>query len=336
MPAWQAELRSGFQSVDALLGYLGLDRARCGVAPEAAAEFPLRVPRSFAALMRPGDPDDPLLRQVLPLAAELEVAPGFGPDPVGDLASVRAPGVLHKYAGRALVVTTGACAIHCRYCFRRGFPYGEHGVPAGAVAATVGALAGDPGLQEIILSGGDPLVLPDRRLGEWLDAIDAAAPVRRIRIHTRLPVVLPARVDPGLLATLGRVRKPLTIVVHCNHPRELGDDARAALLRLRPVAAALLNQAVLLRGVNASADVLVELSEALFSAGVLPYYLHQLDAVQGAAHFAVPDAEAIGIVATASARLPGYLVPRLVREIAGAPAKTPLADAALHNPTPAT
>lgn len=321
---WQQELARGFVSLPALLEHLGLSPEACGVSPAAAARFPLRVPRGFAARMTPGDPADPLLRQVLPVTAEDQVVPGFGPDPVGDLASVRSPGLLQKYAGRALLVTTGACAVHCRYCFRREFPYGGHSLAPAAVDEALALLAADPAVTEVILSGGDPLSLSDRRLDRLLSGLAAIPHVERLRIHTRLPVVLPERVDPGLLRSLGAWPRQLVVVIHANHPRELDAGSVAATRRLAGVADLLLNQSVLLRMVNDDVDTLAGLSTALFAAGVLPYYLHQLDPVTGTAHFAVADERARALHAALAARLPGYLVPRLVREVAGAPAKMPL------------
>jgi EF-P beta-lysylation protein EpmB len=324
--AWQAELARAYARLDDLLPALGLTAADCGVSAEAAASFPLRVPRGFVASMRHGDPHDPLLRQVLPVTAEHAVVPGFGTDPVGDLDSVRAPGLLQKYAGRALLVTTGACAVHCRYCFRRAFPYPGHSTTPGVLGTALAAIAADDSLQEIILSGGDPLALGNDRLAGIVHALGRIPHVARIRLHTRLPVVLPERIDAELLELLRSAGKPVVTVIHANHASEISAEVISALVRLRPVSAALLNQSVLLRGVNDSVDALTTLSTQLFSAGVLPYYLHQLDRVAGAAHFLVPDDEAIALHAAMAAKLPGYLVPKLVREIAGAEAKTPLGN----------
>jgi EF-P beta-lysylation protein EpmB len=274
--------------------------------------------------MRRHDPADPLLRQILPLAAENEVYPGYSLDPVGDLGARAAPGVLHKYAGRVLLTATGACAVHCRYCFRRHFPYAEANASADRWLGALAHIAADPSVSEVILSGGDPLTLSDRRLAEFAAGLAAIPHVSRLRIHTRLPVVLPERVNDELLAWLGDGRFQTVMVLHANHAREIDHDVRAAARRLRDAGVTLLNQSVLLRGVNDNADALAELSEALFAAGVLPYYLHMLDRVQGAAHFDVDEAAARDLVGELNARLPGYLVPRLVREIAGAPGKVPV------------
>jgi EF-P beta-lysylation protein EpmB len=323
-PNWRQELADAVCDPAELLALLGLDQSNLPAARAAAQRFPLRVPRGFVARMRRGDPADPLLRQVLPLGAELDEVAGFGTDPVGDLASRRAPGLLAKYQGRALLVATGACGVHCRYCFRRGFPYADENPRADDWRAALAAIAADPTLSEVILSGGDPLSLSDRRLAELVARLDAIPHLTRLRIHTRQPVVLPSRVDDALLAWLGATRLRTVVVLHANHARELDREVRAACARLAATGATLLNQSVLLRGVNDSAGALADLSEALFAAGVLPYYLHQLDRVAGAAHFAVPDAEARALLDAAAERLPGYLVPRLVREVAGAPRKLPL------------
>jgi EF-P beta-lysylation protein EpmB len=274
--------------------------------------------------MQRGDPADPLLRQVLPLETELQPRPGFVIDPVGDRSASRGAGVLHKYQGRALLVTTGACGVHCRYCFRRHFPYAEQSLGRQELPATLAELAAIPGLREVILSGGDPLTLSDRRLAALVQGIEGLTEVRRLRLHTRLPVVVPSRITDDLVRRLTGTRLQTTVVLHVNHPRELAPVLAAPLARLRAGGVTLLNQAVLLRGVNDAVPVLAQLSESLFEFGVLPYYLHQLDPVAGAGHFAVPHAEAREIAAGLRARLPGYLVPRLVVEQPGAPSKLPL------------
>ncbi|MCC5795412.1 MAG: EF-P beta-lysylation protein EpmB [Chromatiales bacterium] len=322
---WTHEWAGGFGRARELLAWLGLEPAAVGLSEAAADRFAFRVTRSFARRMRRGDPADPLLRQVLPATDELLPAPGFSQDPVGDLGSRRAPGLLHKYHGRALLVTTASCAIHCRYCFRREFPYESNRLEPRDQAATLAAIAADPSLQEIILSGGDPLALDDHRLEALFAELSRIPQLRRLRMHTRLPVVLPARIGDHLLRLLDDCPLPVTVVIHANHAQELDAEVESALGRLRMACAALLNQSVLLRGVNDSVESLAELSERLFACGVLPYYLHQLDRVSGAAHFEVSDDEAIALARALGARLPGYLVPRLVREIAGEPAKTPLA-----------
>lgn len=321
---WQQLWREAVREPAELLALLGLPGLAERVSASAAAQFPLRVPRGFVARMRPGDPNDPLLRQVLPLDDEDQVVPGFGLDAVGDLAAGAGTGVIHKYQGRVLLVATGSCAVHCRYCFRRHYPYAEQTAAAAGWREALDYLAGETGVQEVLLSGGDPLSLSTAKLAEFTGELARLPHIRRLRLHTRLPVVLPERVDDELMGWLAGLPWPAVMVVHANHGNEIDASVAAALGRLKAAGVHLLNQAVLLRGVNDSVEALAGLSERLFGAGVLPYYLHQLDRVAGTAHFEVPDEAARALVQALSARMPGYLVPRLVREQAGAPAKTPL------------
>lgn len=323
-PRWQQLLAEGYADPHALLGDLGIDPAALPSPLRTGSPFRLRVPRGYAARMRHGDPGDPLLRQVLPVADEDVVVPGFVADPVGDLAAEAVPGLLHKYHGRALLVTTGACAIHCRYCFRRHFPYAESQASADGWRPALRYLQGDDSVSEVILSGGDPLSLSDGKLAALVDALDGIPHLRRLRIHTRLPVVLPERVDEHLLGWLTRARLPAVIVIHANHANEINADVGDALLRLRGAGISVLNQSVLLAGINDDVDSLCHLSESLFDAGALPYYLHLLDPVAGAAHFEVASSRAVELVGAMRDRLPGYLVPQLVREIAGAGSKHPV------------
>ena len=274
--------------------------------------------------MRRGDPSDPLLRQVLPLDDEMRPMPGFGLDAVGDGAAKTAPGVIQKYRGRALLVATGSCAIHCRYCFRRHFPYAEETAARDGWRDAVDLIRQDASIEEVLLSGGDPLSLSNGKLAELTGALADIPHLRRLRIHSRLPIVVPERVDDGLMGWLSTLPWPVTLVVHANHANEFDGTVDAALGRLRAAGVHLLNQAVLLRGVNDSVDALGALSERGFAAGVLPYYLHQLDRVAGVAHFEVDDAHARALHAGLAARLSGYLVPRLVREIPGDTGKRPL------------
>jgi EF-P beta-lysylation protein EpmB len=321
---WQQELAEAITSPEELATALGLSPHAFAGALEAGRRFRLRVPRSFVARMRPGDLSDPLLRQILPVSAELAPDAGYSDDPVGERSAVRAPALLQKYRGRALLITTPACAVHCRYCFRREFPYEEQGADAPRWSEALAEIAADASLEEIILSGGDPLSLSNARLDNLTRALAAIPHVRRIRVHTRQPVVLPSRVDEGLLQWLRTSALPLVIVLHVNHPNELDGELIAACTRLRATGVTVLNQTVLLAGVNDDVEVLADLSRRLFEAGVLPYYLHALDRVRGAAHFAVPDERAQILAGRLAARLPGYLVPRLVREVPGAPAKVVL------------
>lgn len=321
-PGWQQLLADAVTDPLELCTLLDLDPALVLPAVAAARDFVLKVPRSYVARMRKGDPDDPLLLQVLPVAAETQVVEGFVTDPVGDMERRAAQGLLHKYQGRALLIATGACAVHCRYCFRRHFPYGEESALQQGWQPALDHLRADPTIHEVILSGGDPLSLSDRRLEQLTDGLQAIAHIRRLRIHTRYPIVLPERIDVGLLDWLQGVRLQKVVVMHANHAREIDESVREACRRLSGAGVTLLNQSVLLKGVNDRVDALTALSEALFETHVLPYYLHVLDKVQGAAHFDLPEARALQLHRELTAQLPGYLVPKLVREIAGQPSKT--------------
>ena len=324
VPLWQRELAHVVTEPSELLGLLGLGEEWRAAAEAAARTFPLRVPRGFVARMRHGDPRDPLLLQVLPLAAELVSTPGFSTDPVGDHAALRAPGVLHKYQGRVLLTATGACAVHCRYCFRRHFPYEEANASVDGWRGALEVIGADVSITEVILSGGDPLTLSDRRLSDFVEQLARLPHVTRLRLHSRLPVVLPERVTTLLCDALTGTRLRVVMVIHANHAQEIDASVHRACARLIERGFLLLNQSVLLRGVNDSVEALAQLSEALFASGVLPYYLHQLDRVQSAAHFEVADETALALHAGINARLPGYLVPRLVREIPGAAGKMQL------------
>ena len=321
---WQRALAEAVSSPAELIEILGLDPAQLPPALQAASGFSLRVPRGFVARMRHGDPRDPLLLQVLPREDELFSVDGFITDPVGDLASRASAGLLHKYEGRALLVATGACAVHCRYCFRRHFPYDQESALAGGWHGAIETLQRDASVHELILSGGDPLSLSDRRLAQLTDALRDVPHIRRLRIHTRYPVVLPERIDDGLLKWLSDLPLQKVVVIHANHANELNGEVHAACRALATAGATLLNQTVLLADINDSVEALTALSEKLFALGVLPYYLHLLDRVRGAAHFEVSEAEGLRLHAQLLARLPGYLVPRLVREIPGAASKTPV------------
>jgi EF-P beta-lysylation protein EpmB len=321
LPSWQAALQSAVRDPAELLRLLELPPAALGAAADAA--FPMLVPRGFVARMRKGDPHDPLLRQVWPHAAELERVAGFSPDPVREQA-LAAEGVIKKYPGRVLLIASGACPLHCRYCFRRDFPYPSQLAARGGWAAALAELRNAPEAREAILSGGDPLSLSNRRLGDLIARLEQTT-LTTVRIHTRFPIALPERVDAGLLRVLRNTHLKTVLVVHSNHANELDDGVERALSALRPELTALLNQSVLLRGVNDDAQVLARLSERLFACGVLPYYLHLLDRVAGAAHFEVDEQTAKRLIAQLRMRLPGYLVPRLARETAGELSKTVLA-----------
>jgi len=323
-PSWQHELARAYTRPESLLRALDLDPALLDGVRAGARLFALRVPRGYVRRMRSGDAADPLLRQVLPTGAENRDVEGFSRDPVGELPSTEPGGILHKYRGRALLITTGACAVHCRYCFRRHFPYADHHAGVAHWQPALDYLRERPEINEVILSGGDPLSLTDPRLAELSQGLAAIPHVQRLRLHTRTPVVLPERVDDALLTWLQRWGNRSVVVLHANHPNEVDHTVARAAARLRDAGAWTLNQGVLLRGVNDASATLVALSERLFDAGVLPYYLHTLDPVAGAAHFDLPDAEAKRLIAETAERLPGYLVPQLVRELPGRAAKTPI------------
>lgn len=322
-------MRDSITDVDTLFAALGLPTRYKPAAKRAARLFGLRVPQSYLTRIKPGQIDDPLLAQILPLGAELDDPPGFVDDAVGDMASSEGDGLLHKYHGRALLVTTGACAINCRYCFRRHFDYPAQHAGGSHLAAALAHIAEDTSLGEIILSGGDPLSLSNARLDTLGAALDRIDHIQRLRLHSRTPIVLPERVDTGLVDWLGQRRARCIVVVHVNHPNELAPDVIQALAALHQTGALLLNQSVLLAGVNDNAAVLTELSEALFDAGVMPYYLHLLDRVRGTHHFEVNQTRAVELMQQVAARLPGYLVPKLARETYGETAKNVIGIPAL-------
>ena len=321
--AWQSLLARAVKSTDELLTLLQIDPAQLKPRP-LTGHFPLRVPHGFIARMRKGDARDPLLLQVLPVQQETREMPGFLPDPLAESAAMPVPGLLHKYHGRVLLTTTGACAIHCRYCFRRHFPYTEANPGTDLWQQSIEYIKQHADITEVILSGGDPLTLTDARLQSLTERLTDIDHLRTLRIHTRLPVVLPERVDEGLLCWLKSLALKVVIVIHCNHANEIDASVIEAMQRLQRAGVVLLNQSVLLRGINDNTATLASLSERLFAAGVLPYYLHQLDKVQGAAHFEVDTATAQQLMAGLRASLPGYLVPRLVQEIPGMQGKTPI------------
>lgn len=321
---WRAELALAYRDGLALLQQLRLDPAAVGWSEQAARSFRCLVPRPFARRMRLRDPDDPLLLQVLPRAVELGEDARFSTDPLAELDCQVVPGLLDKYSGRMLLTTTGACAIHCRYCFRRHYPYARFNPARDDWRIAIDRITAHTECTEVILSGGDPLMLGDAQLERLLRALAGIDHVARLRIHTRVPVALPARVNAALIEILAALPKPLAIVWHINHGNEIDDEVAAAAAALRRTGATLLNQAVLLRGINDRVDALAELSEKTYSCGILPYYLHLLDRVQGAAHFEVEETSARALEQSLRARLPGYLMPRFVRELPGDSAKRPL------------
>lgn len=322
LTSWHQSLAEAVREPGELLNRLGLNSFVKMFSHEAAEQFPLMVPRSFLARMKIGDPDDPLLRQVLPLNNELQPVAGFVADAVSDASFRTAPGLLHKYHGRALMIAAGSCAVNCRYCFRRHYPYGDEPRRLDDWEPALEQLRADESISELLLSGGDPLMLTDARLSQLVERLESIPHLKRLRIHSRLPIVLPDRVTDALLDLLTQSRLTPIVVVHSNHAAEVVADCEAALRRFVQAGITVLNQAVLLRGVNDSVDALTELSESLINAGVMPYYLHQLDRVVGTAHFEVDPEVGRRLVAELRTRLPGYAVPRYVQEIAGEPHKT--------------
>lgn len=320
---WKNALSNLVRDPTELLGHLGLSSAELEPLLDKGSRFGLRVPHAFLDRIERGNPDDPLLRQILPLAIEEEAIAGFSQNPVGDIQASQGAGILHKYQGRVLLTVTGACPIHCRYCFRRHFPYAESNPGSDDWQVAIDYLREDRSIHELILSGGDPLMLEHAKLVALTDKLKEIQHLRRLRIHTRMPVVIPERVDGALIEWLQQLPLKPIMVIHANHPAEIDSAVEQGLGRLHEAGVTLLNQAVLLRGVNDDVVTQCRLNERLFEAHTLPYYLHMLDRVAGAAHFEVGEEHARAIMRGMQERLPGYLVPRLVREVAGAPNKLP-------------
>jgi EF-P beta-lysylation protein EpmB len=321
---WLSQLADVITSPDELLRLLNIDSDENMLAGrEAKRLFALRVPRAFVARMEKGNPNDPLLKQVLTSKDEFVTAPGFSTDPLEEQNSV-VPGLLHKYRNRALLLVKGGCAVNCRYCFRRHFPYADNPGNKRNWQVALDYIAAHPELDEIIFSGGDPLMAKDHELDWLLTQLEAIPHIKRLRIHSRLPIVIPARITDGLVSRFAASSLQILLVNHINHANEIDEAFRSAMTRLRNVGVTLLNQSVLLRGVNDNAQTLADLSNALFDASVMPYYLHVLDRVQGAAHFMVSDEEARQIMRGLLTLVSGYMVPKLAREIGGEPSKTPL------------
>lgn len=321
LPKWQAALAAAFREPSDLLNYLNLPNSLLEGAIAAGHSFSLRAPLSYCQRIEKGNPSDPLLRQILPLDAELIATPEFTSDPVGDLAAMEVPGLLHKYHGRVLIITTAACAVHCRYCFRRHFPYKENRAEQNWQEA-IDYIDANPDIHEVILSGGDPLSLAESKLKKLTDKLIAIPHIETLRIHTRQPIVLPERINSDFLKWIDSLPWKVVMVIHCNHANEIDTSVASALQQLQQHQVTLLNQSVLLAGVNDDSTSLVNLSEKLFKHHVLPYYLHQLDKVQGAQHFAVEQTKALQLLKEMRQRLPGYLVPKFVEEKAGEKSKT--------------
>jgi EF-P beta-lysylation protein EpmB len=347
---WQKELANSFTTLHSLLEYLHIDPSslprtddinehqalikQTRIASkntittveqhsQARTLFPMRVPRPFASLMQIGNWHDPLLQQVAPQQAEFIDKHGFVTDPLQEQKGPTA-GLIHKYKSRILLVVRGGCAVNCRYCFRRHFPYQDNHLGQAQYQSVIDYVQRDTRINEVIFSGGDPLMANDQQLSKLAKQVDDIAHVKRLRIHTRLPVVIPSRVNDELIAWLKSLRVKPVMVLHINHKNEIGEALREKTRMLTQAGVTLLNQSVLLKNINDNADIICELSEALFDANILPYYLHMFDPVKGASHFDVGKKVAIDIMAEAIKRLPGFLVPKLVQELPGQPGKTPI------------
>jgi len=321
---WQSQLRNVITSRGELLEALNLRLEDVGIAGGACQDFPLKVPRSFVSRMRCADPQDPLLLQVLSSNREMSESTGYTMDPLQETGHIPHRGIIHKYNGRVLLIASGGCAVNCRYCFRRHFPYSDNRNSRSEWQEALDYIRSDNSIEEVILSGGDPLIMDDAQLTELTNRIADIAHVKRLRIHSRLPIVIPDRVTEELLDAICPQNVQTVMVLHCNHANEIDEHVTEAIFALRRRDVIVLNQAVLLRSINDNVLAQIALSQSLFSAGALPYYLHMLDKVKGAAHFDIGEAEAQALVQELSAHLPGYMVPKLVREISGGRAKSPV------------
>ncbi|CAM3067848.1 lysine aminomutase [Legionella steigerwaltii] len=317
--SWQKKLGQGFASVHELLTFLELPLSTGNL--HAEKQFPSRVPLGFAMRMQKGNPRDPLLLQVLATENELQTSEEYSLDPLEEHSSpIR--GLLHKYYGRVLLTLTGVCAVNCRFCFRRHFPYQDNNPGRNGFKAICDYISQDPSITEVILSGGDPLLASDLVLTELIKQLEEIPHLHTLRIHTRIPIVFPERIDQGLLSLLKNNRFNKVIVLHCNHAQELDDSVRYVLHDLQQIGCYLLNQTVLLAGINDDAHILADLSQTLFAYGVLPYYLHKLDKVKGATHFDLTLGTVQSIYQQLQNLLPGYLLPRLACEEPGKLSKT--------------
>jgi EF-P beta-lysylation protein EpmB len=321
--SWQQALKSCITDLDELL-------SACDLKGELAEklllnpDFPLRVPRTYVQKIEKGNIDDPLLKQILPLSLELSQTPAFNQDPLQETNKIPVPGLIHKYHGRVLVTLSGACAINCRYCFRRHFPYQENNPGKLGWQKIFDYLSAQPDIFEVILSGGDPMTLKDSLLSHFYENLGRIPHIQYVRIHSRLLSVIPTRVTPELTALLAAKRFRHTVVLHINHPREIDTAVIDSVARLRDVGVTVFNQSVLLKGVNDSVDTLISLQKTLYNAGIVPYYMHLLDKVAGSAHFDIELEDAKTLMIDLMSKLPGYLVPRWVRDVPNAAAKIPL------------
>ncbi len=321
--SWQKDLREVITDPKKLLDLLDIDSDGYLQHFKARKLFPVRVPLPFIKRMKKGDINDPLLKQVMPLSNEFIVSDGYVTDPLNEHDTV-ATGLLHKYKHRVLMIVKAGCAINCRYCFRRHFPYQDNSPNKQRWQQALTYIENNQDISEVIFSGGDPLMASDEHLTWLVEQLEKITHVKRLRIHSRLPVVIPRRVTSTLINLLKNTRLKSTVVLHINHANEIDDDFINALEPLKAARIPLFNQSVMLKGINDNSTVLCELSEQLFDAGIQPYYLHLFDPVQGAAHFDVPEKKAITIANEMLAALPGFLMPKLVREVAGQTNKTPI------------
>lgn len=318
---WQNALKTALTDPRTLLQALNLPSNSISWVEN---DFAMKVPLSFVAKMRQGDPNDPLLRQVLPIKFENEQIDGFVPDPLEERRQNPLPGLIHKFKNRVLVIPATRCPIHCRYCFRRHFPYDENNINLNAFDDIANYIAKDESIHEVILSGGDPLFAPDRYLQSVIEKITASQHIKILRFHTRFPITIPERIDDAFLALIRSIKPQVVMVLHCNHPNELCNDIKEAVRQLKAAGVTVLNQSVLLKGVNDNAETLIALSYRLFEHGIMPYYINQLDPIQNTAHFEVPKETIKELYQALLANLPGYLVPRFVQEQAFKPSKIPL------------
>ena len=312
--SWQKDLAEGFSDIHKLCQYLEISTPTKLL---SSSKFPLRVPREFVERMEKGNINDPLLKQIIPTENESIITPGFNTDPVGDINAITETGVIHKYHGRVLFITTGGCAINCRYCFRKDFPYTDFQLSTQKLNQAIQYIRNNKDISEVILSGGDPLLLNDQKLFSLMHRLDEITHLKRIRIHSRIPIVLPSRITNDFCNELSAIKNPIVLVVHSNHANELNNKVNTACQRIKNCNITLLNQSVLLKDINDNAQQLCALSEKLFAFGIIPYYLHLLDKTIGTAHFEVKQTTAIALMEQIKKQLPGYLVPKLVREQAG-------------------
>lgn len=323
-PQWKQELSNAIESVHQLLHILELDPSKLNLSEAAIRQFPLRVPLSFVNRMQKGNPKDPLLLQILPVTEEEQQYPDYSQDPLEELSANPVPGLIHKYKNRVLLIGAQACAVNCRYCFRRHFPYQENRLSSQQLDHIIAYIEEHPEVDEVILSGGDPLVNNDKQLHQIIQRLNDIPHLARLRVHTRLPVVIPSRINDDMLDWINASRLPITFVMHINHPNEIDEQFSTAISRLKTTNSLVLNQAVLLKNINDDLKTLLSLSDALFKAGILPYYLNVLDKVQGSQHFDVKEEDALHLVQTLMEHTSGYLVPKLVREQPDVPYKKPI------------